>query len=79
MQFQSANKLSFFTLLAKVSEDERLKINYCLVYKLGLPQTMSNPKKKAKVENGVAEDYDELLEVENFMEMQNRELQNAKK
>ena len=39
---------------------------------------MSTPKRKRKVENGVAEDYDELLEVEKFMKMQSKELLNAK-
>ena len=39
---------------------------------------MSTPQRKRKVENGVAEDYDELLEVEKFMAMQSKEMRNAK-
>ena len=39
---------------------------------------MSTPQRKIEVENGLAEDYDELLEVEKFMEMQRKELRNAK-
>ena len=41
---------------------------------------MSTPqrRRKVKIEDGVSEDYDELLEVEKFMQQQNKELQNIK-
>ena len=35
-------------------------------------------RRKVKVEEEVSDDYDELLEVEKFMQLQNKELQNTK-